>query len=129
MKIEGIITEIFNTVQVSEKFKKRDLIVEYAENPSYPEFIKFELHQDKCDLLNNNFWVGQKVEVNFNLRGKPWTDKKGVVQYFNSLVVYKIEGRSGAGENKPEGKPGSGMKQSEAFDNKTEDEFSEDLPF
>jgi hypothetical protein len=34
--------------------------------------------------------VGDDVEVSFNLRGRPWTDKTGKVSYFNSMVVWRI---------------------------------------
>lgn len=90
MDIKGKIIEINNTVQVSDKFRKREFVVEYAENTQYPEFIKFELTQDKCDLLNG-FNTGQEVDVFFNLRGRRWTDPKGEVKYFNSLQAWKIQ--------------------------------------
>jgi hypothetical protein len=90
MEIKGKIIEINNTVQVSDKFKKREFVVEYAENAQYPEYVKFELTQDKCDLLNE-FNPGQVVEVFFNLRGRRWTDPKGETKYFNSLQAWKIQ--------------------------------------
>lgn len=89
MEIKGKIVEIGQLQQVSETFKKRDLVVEYAENPTYPEFIKFETLQDKTSMLDA-YKVGQEVEVSFNLRGRPWTDKTGKTSYFNSLVVWRM---------------------------------------
>lgn len=89
MEIKGKIHEIGSTQQVSETFKKRDLIIEYAENPSYPEYIRLEALQDKCSLVDQ-FLIGDEVEVFFNLRGRPWTDKTGKTSYFNSLVVWRI---------------------------------------
>lgn len=90
MDIKGKIIEINNTVQVSDKFRKREFVVEYAENSQYPEYIKFELTQEKCDLLNG-FNPGQEVEVYFNLKGRRWTDPKGETKYFNSLQAWKIQ--------------------------------------
>jgi hypothetical protein len=90
MDIKGRIIEINNTVQVSDKFRKREFVVEFAENTQYPEYIKFELTQDKCDLLNG-FSTGQEVNVFFNLRGRRWTDPKGETKYFNSLQAWKIQ--------------------------------------
>ena len=99
MDIRAKVLEISETVQVTDTFRKRDLIVEYAENPQYPEFIKFELIQDKCDLLNN-FSVGQEVEVHFNLKGRKWTDPQGNVKYFNSLQAWRVlDGASSQGMN------------------------------
>lgn len=89
MEIKGKVHEIGHIEQVSDTFKKRQVIIEYAENPTYPEFIKFEATNDKTalfDALN----VGDEVDVTFNLRGRPWTNKEGVTSYFNSLVIWKL---------------------------------------
>jgi|APFEC2959095171_1045051.scaffolds.fasta_scaffold00005_134 hypothetical protein len=90
MNIQGRIVEIFDTTQVSEKFRKREFVVEYAENPQYPEFVKFELVQDKCDLIDN-FREGEDVDISFNIRGRAWTNQQGVKNYFNSLQAWRIQ--------------------------------------
>ena len=97
MDIKGKVHEISPVVTVSDKFKKRELIIEYAENPTYPEFLKFEATQDKVNILDN-VKVGDQVEVFFNLRGRPWTNKEGVTTYFNSLVVWRVNALA-AGES------------------------------
>ena len=74
MDIKGKVHEVAPTVQVTDSLKKRELIVEYVENPQYPEYLKFEAIQDRCNLLDN-VKAGDDVEVFFNLRGRPWTDK------------------------------------------------------
>ncbi|WEK19132.1 MAG: DUF3127 domain-containing protein [Candidatus Pedobacter colombiensis] len=89
MEIKGKVHEIGALQQVSETFKKRDLIIEYAENPTYPEYIRFEALQDKTALFDS-LKPGDDIEVSFNLRGRPWTDKTGKTSYFNSLVVWRI---------------------------------------
>ena len=43
INIEGKLIEKFETVQITETFKKREFVLEYIENPEYPEFIKIEL--------------------------------------------------------------------------------------
>ena len=98
MDIKGKVHEIGATTQVTESLKKRELIVEYVENPQYPEYLKFEAIQDRCNLLDN-VKVGDDVEVFFNLRGRPWTDKAGKKSYFNSMQLWKINILSGAGNN------------------------------
>ena len=90
MNITGKILEINNAQQVSDTFKKRAFVLEYMENPQYPETISFELVQDKCDILNQ-FQVGQEVTVHFNLRGRKWVNPEGVARYFNSLQAWRIE--------------------------------------
>ena len=89
MELTGKVHEIGLTTAVSEKLNKRELIVEYADNPQYPEYIKFECINDKCALLDS-LKVGQDVDVHFNLKGRPWTDKAGKKTYFNSLQLWRV---------------------------------------
>jgi len=89
MNITAKLLEKYETVQVSPKFKKREFVVEYAENPQYPEYLKFELVQDNCSRLDH-FSVGQELEIHFNLKGRKWTDPQGTVKYFNSLQAWRL---------------------------------------
>jgi len=99
MEITGKIYAIDVTNQVSDTFKKRDLILEYAENPLYPEFIKFEAMQDKVSLLDK-FEEGQTVTIGFNIRGRAVT-KGDYTNYYNSLVLWKINAADGV-DGEPE---------------------------
>lgn len=89
MNIKGKLVEIFDEQQITASFKKREFVVEFAENPQYPEFIKFELIQDKCGLLNS-YQVDQEIEIHFNLKGRKWNDPKGGVKYFNTLQAWRL---------------------------------------
>jgi hypothetical protein len=89
MDIKGKVHEVSPVQQVTDTLKKRELIVEYIENPQYPEYIKFEAIQDRCALLDN-VKAGDDVEVFFNLRGRPWTDRNGKKTYFNTLQLWRI---------------------------------------
>jgi len=104
MEIQGKIFEIGAVQQVSEKFSKRDIVIEYAENPSYPEYVKFELTGDKVDIIDP-YKVGDAVGIHFNLRGRPYTDKQGKTSYFNSLVIWRLT----AGEAQPEMEAAGGI--------------------
>src|ERR1700712_4850540 len=95
MEIKGKVHEVSPTQQVTETLKKRELILEYIENPQYPEYIKFEAIQDRCVLLDS-IQVGDNVEVSFNLKGRPWTDKTGKKTYFNSLQLWKVSSLGGS---------------------------------
>ena len=90
MNIKGKLTEIFETVQITETFKKREFIIEDSKNPEYPEFIKVELIQDKVDLLDN-LNIGDQINVLINIKGRKWEDKEGNIRYFNSIQGWKIE--------------------------------------
>jgi len=103
MNIKGIIVYIYTEKVITDSFKKREFVIEYAENPEYPEYLKFEAIQDKCALLDK-FKDGQEIDVYFNLKGRKWDDPKGGVKYFNTLQAWKIEGneQQPATENSPE---------------------------
>ncbi len=89
MEIRGKVHEIGAVQNVTDTFKKRDLIVAYAENPQFVEYIRFEATQDRVNIFDN-LAIGEEVEVSFNLRGRPWTNKDGVTTYFNSLVAWRV---------------------------------------
>lgn len=90
MEIRGKVHEIGDVQQITDTFKKRDLIVEYIENnPQFVEYIRFEATQDRTAIFDN-LAVGDEVEVSFSLRGRPWTNKEGVTTYFNSLVAWRV---------------------------------------
>jgi len=124
MKVSGKLVEIFETLKIKETFQKREFVIEYVANPKYPELIKFEMVQDNCALLDG-VKVGQKVSVEFDLRGRKWTDKQGAVKYFNTLQAWRlspVEESAGGASAEQEGPP----------DNDTMDygaEKSGDVPF
>ena len=93
MNISAKIIEIFETAKVTDTFKKREFVVEYSENPQYPEFIKFEFIQEKCDLLDS-YSINDEVDISFNLKGRKWTDPQGNDKYFNTLQAWKIDKKS-----------------------------------
>lgn len=99
MEIKGRVFSVGNTETVNEKFKKRELILEYAENPEYVEYIKFEATQNKVDLLNP-IRVGDEIEVSFNLRGRAWKDRFGKQHYTNNLVIWKIAKLNGENQER-----------------------------
>ena len=91
-KMTGIIKHIGDTVQVSEKFQKREFVVTELsdKDPKYDQHISFQATQDKCDMLSS-FGNGQSVTVSFNLRGREWTSPQGEVKYFNTLEAWRVE--------------------------------------
>ena len=128
MKITGKLLEVKDTQQISDTFKKREFIVEYAENPNYPEYLAFELIQDRCTLIDA-VKVGQEIEVNFNLRGRKWVNPEGVTKYFISLQAWRIEAMNhevdNAVANDVRAKDNERSPQDDAINASEED----DLPF
>jgi single-strand DNA-binding protein len=86
-ELKGKIKAIFPTEQKTDKFKTRDFVVETEGD--YPQMVKFQINQDKCNILDN-FKEGQEVEVSFNLRGREWNGK-----YFTNLEAWKVFGVQG----------------------------------
>ena len=96
MNITGKILEIFDTQNVTDTFRKREFVIEYADNSQYPQFLKFEMVQDRCDQLND-YQPGDEVVVHFDLRGRKWTDPQGNVKYFNTLQAWRLEKQQATG--------------------------------
>lgn len=121
MKVEGKIHAIGSTQKVSERFTKREFILEYIENPLYPQFLKFDLTQERVSQVDS-FKVGDKVEVSFNLRGREWTNPEGVKVYFNTLEAWRINKMEAGAEAVPAGDPFYQVNEPGA-------EAADDLPF
>jgi len=62
MNIKGKLIHKGEEVQITQSFKKREFVIQFADNPEYPEVIKFELIQDKCSLLEG-LVKGQEIDV------------------------------------------------------------------
>ena len=130
MEIKGIIKKISETVQISDRFRKREFVLEYASNPDYPQPIQLELVQDRCELLDE-FKEGQEVEVYFDLRGREWTSPQGQVKYFNSLQAWRLVAESEVAKTPTQDIQDSG-KSSPAQDEKPgwlDNDATDDLPF
>ena len=102
-ELTGKILEITPTQQVTDTFQKREFVVSAPDkvgDNEYPNFPKFQVTQNKCDLLDA-FVVGQEVTVSFNVKGNKWV-KEGKDNYFTSLQAWKIEGTNSAPAYTPE---------------------------
>lgn len=97
----GTIHHIGETVNVSDKFTKREIVLVLADNPKYPQHVSFEVTKDKCGQLDD-YQVGETVKVEFDLRGREWRSPKGETKYFNTLSIWKIA-RVGERVAKPAG--------------------------
>ncbi len=90
MTVQGKLHKKFDTVQIKETFQKREFVIEYIEgNPMYPQYVVFQLIQDKVNLVDN-VQEGQEVSVDFNLRGREWKSPSGEIKYFNSLDAWRV---------------------------------------
>lgn len=103
-KSTGTISKLFETKQVSDKFRKREFVVTIPDG-KYPQEVMMQLTGDRCSALDE-FQVGDEVSVEWNLRGRKWTSNSGEDKYFVSCDVWRIE-RKGERATKPANDPGS----------------------
>lgn len=128
----GKLHTIFETKQVSQRFTKREFVVELADNPKYPQTVLFQLSGDRCSMLDD-MRVGDEVRIEFSLRGREWRSPNGEVKYFNSLDVWKIE-PARAGRSQPAGRRAGGDPRDEEMPPRIdESQFgrveTDDIPF
>jgi hypothetical protein len=125
-KLKGKIKVIMPTVQVSEKFAKRELVI--TTDDQYPQDIMFQFTQDKCGLLDG-FEINQNVEVSFNLRGREWSSPAGEIKYFNTLDAWRVDSLGGAVSSTPPAYQTPVQTQSVASGPINESVQDDDLPF
>lgn len=105
-EITGKVIEIAPVNQVSDKFKKREFVIEKKEaggSAVFIDYIKFQLVQDKCDLINESF-MNEEVRIMFNIKGNRW-EREGKVNYFTNLDAWKVERVQQGGNNTQGGIP------------------------
>jgi len=91
-EIKGELVAILDEQVVSDKFKKREFVIQTADQ--YPQVIKFQLTQDRCGMIDS-YRKGETITVNFDVKGKEYV-KGSETMYFNSLEAWKITGANGA---------------------------------
>jgi len=87
--ISGTIKVLGKTQDISEKFRKREVVITEA-GGQFPQHIPVEFTQDRCGLLDP-FKVGEQVTVTCFVNGREWTGRDGVTKYFLSLSGNRIE--------------------------------------
>jgi len=120
-KISGVLIVKGDVQQVTEKFAKREFVIETT-GEMYPQKVLIQLTQDGVGILDN-FHVGDIVDVNINIRGREWTKPEtGEIKYFNSLEAWTIS-LVGQTIQQPE------KITPETLETKTEASDDDDLPF
>src|ERR1700677_2919462 len=101
LEVTGKLLAKYDAQQVSEKFKKREFVLELAEEINgniYTNFAKLQLVQTKTDIIDR-FKEGDMVKVSFNIKGNSYVDKKdGMTKYITNLDAWRVEA-AGAASN------------------------------
>jgi len=93
-EITGNLIEKYPMQQITDSFTKREFVLEKTEN-GFTEQIKFQLTQDRCDLIER-IEKGSEIKVSFNIKGRRW-EKDNKVNYFNNLEAWRVAEMNTAG--------------------------------
>lgn len=88
--IKGTVHHVGAMKAISEKFKKRDLVIKTSDNPKYPQLVLLEMSGDKATQLDD-IGHGDEVRIEFSIRGREWRSASGETKYFTSLDVWKVD--------------------------------------
>lgn len=133
LEVTGKLVVKYDTQQVSDRFKKREFVLELAEEingNTYTNYAKMQLVQNKCELLDR-FNEGDMVKVNFNIKGNRW-ERDGKVNYITNLDAWRIENAAmGQGNNMAaaQGMPAYNDNNNTAPFYNPSPENADDLPF
>lgn len=132
-EITGKLIAVSPTQQVSERFKKREFVLEIAEEINgnvYTNYAKMQLVQNKCEIIDN-YKMGDSVKVSFNIKGNKW-ERDGNVNYITNLDAWRVEGASqsaAAPQQAPSGYSNTNTGGSAPQNYNPSPETMDDLPF
>ncbi len=117
----GKLTKKYETESKTQSFQAREFVIE-VEDGAYPQFVKFQLVQDRCNLIDS-MEEGEQIKVHFDLRGREWQGK-----YFTNLNAWRVEKEAG-----DSGTPGPALSEEPGSFPSAQDEpaleADDDLPF
>ncbi|NJN34106.1 MAG: DUF3127 domain-containing protein [Saprospiraceae bacterium] len=94
LEITGKLYKKFATESKSTSFQTREFVIEIADG-NYPQLIKFQLVQERCQLLDS-YNEGEELKVHFDLRGREWQGK-----FLTNLNAWRLEKSSGSTATPP----------------------------
>ena len=106
LEVTGKLIEKYDTQNVSERFRKREFVLELADEINgnvYTNYAKMQLVQNKCDILDR-FNVGDVLKVSFNIKGTRY-EKDGRTNYFSNLDAWRVENAANAQPAANQGQP------------------------
>ena len=105
LELSGRIEVIYPAVNVTDKFRKREMVLavtEVVNGNNRTEYAKFQFSQGKCELLDT-YHPGDMVKVNFNIRGIKY-QKGGKEGFITNLDAWRIE-RMAAAQTQQQAQP------------------------
>lgn len=89
IKVTGKVHSIGKEQIVSEKFKKREIVLETTQG-NYKNHRLIQFTNERTGLLDNAR-LGMDVTININLKGRLWTGNDGIEKCFNTDEGWSIE--------------------------------------
>lgn len=88
LELNGTLHELSGTQQITDKFSKRDFILEIP-NGNYLQYIKCEATGQTCSKLDGAR-IGSQVFAKCDLRGRVYQKKDGTKGQMNTVVAWDI---------------------------------------
>jgi hypothetical protein len=85
VQLKGTIKVIFATEKINDKLSKKQIVVTVDEDTQYPQDIICDAVNNKIDLIDSKYKMGDAVIVQIDLRGK---ENKG--KYYNQISLMDI---------------------------------------
>ena len=91
MALTGLLHFVGEIDIVSEKFKKRNFVIEVPNerNNDWNDFILVQLAQDKVTAIDG-LSLGSEIKCQINIRGRKHL-KDGKTNYYNTVEAWKVE--------------------------------------
>lgn len=86
-EIEGRLHYVSPVIQVSDTFKKRDIIV--VQEGQYPNYVRMQVGKDKTTMFDHA-QPGDLVKIGFYINGKLTKDKEGRDTVWNNLNIQEV---------------------------------------
>lgn len=91
MQLTGKLVQSTKVEQISETFKKTNVIIQTEYDSQYPQEICVEVHNDNIAKLKEaGVKAGDVVALDCNLRGKKYSKEGQDDRWFNTIVMWKI---------------------------------------
>lgn len=97
LEVTGKLVVKYDTQVVNDRFKKREFVIEMAEEINgnvYTNYAKMQLVQNKCEIIDR-YNIGDNVKVSFNIKGNKW-ERDGKVNYITNLDAWRVEAAGAA---------------------------------
>jgi len=126
-EVTGKLHKVYETENKTGSFSAREFVIE-VDSGNYPQFVKFQLVQDRCSLIDD-YREGEPIKVHFDLRGREWNGK-----YFTNLNAWRLEKvQADGGSAAPAAAKAAGSFAGGSFPTASDEPLSpasdDDLPF